>query len=148
MTPIIRDENIASDEHILELLLILLEIELDNPVRRDICNRIEEYVIPPKNQIPINRRRNGSALRPMQELNNQRLNPQAERNRMKRREYYQQQLEKTIKNNTNKLDNLKERLRKEIREINKELGKSVYTDREKTRLNKKKRGLEDYLRHI
>jgi hypothetical protein len=148
MTPIIRDENIASNQHILELLLILLEIELDNPVSRDIYNRIEAYVIPPRSQIPINRRRNGSALRPMQEFNNQRLNPQEERNRMKRIEYYQQQRQKTIKNNTNNLDNLKERLRKEIREIKKELGKSVYTDQEKTRLNEKKRSLEDYLRQI
>lgn len=70
MTPIIRDENIASDEHILELLLILLEIELDNPVRSDICNRIKAYVIPQRNQIQPsnNRRRNGPALRLNQEF--------------------------------------------------------------------------------
>ncbi len=64
MTAEIRDENIASDKHIIELLSILLKIKLDNPVNRDICNRIEAYDIPQINQTHINRRRNRSALRP------------------------------------------------------------------------------------
>ena len=61
MTAEIRRENIASDEHIRELLSILLQA----------------YVIPQRNQIPINRRRNGQPLGPIQEFNNQLVNPQA-----------------------------------------------------------------------
>jgi len=59
MTAEIRQENIASDEHILELLSILLKKELDKPV-------------PVNTQIyslqQFNRRRNGSALSPIQEF--------------------------------------------------------------------------------
>ena len=70
MTAEIRRENIASDEHIRELLSILLEIKLDKPVSHDIFNRIEANVIPQINQIQPsnNRRRNGLALTPNQEF--------------------------------------------------------------------------------
>jgi hypothetical protein len=171
MTAVIRPENIASDEHILELLSILLKKELDNAVRVNIPHNIqnnrrtngsalrpiqgfrperlsiqnvEAYGIPPRNQIPINRRRNRSALRPMQELNNQHVG----RNRMKQREYYQKQREKTIQNNINELTKLKERLHTAIREINTELRKSVYTDKEKNRFNEKRKSMLNYLREI
>lgn len=72
MTPVIRKENIASDEHILELLSILLKKELDNPVPVNISH-FEQF----------NRRRNGSVLSPIQEfdrrpqINNNQINSSA-----------------------------------------------------------------------
>ncbi len=72
MTAVIRPENIASDEHILELLSILLKKELDKPVLVNISH-FEQF----------NRRRNGSALRPIQEfdqrpqINNNKINSSA-----------------------------------------------------------------------
>jgi len=72
MTPEIKRENIASDEDILELLSILLEVELNKPVHYDVSNNIQEYFISPNN-----RRLNGSTLKPVQEFgprqNNQKI---------------------------------------------------------------------------
>jgi hypothetical protein len=59
MTPVIRDENIASDEHILELLLILLEVELNKQHYGNLYSYISNYPIP-------NQRRHGSALSQIQ----------------------------------------------------------------------------------
>ena len=72
MKAVIRKENIASDEHILELLSILLKKELDNPVPVNISH-FEQF----------NRRRNGSVLSPIQEfdrrpqINNNQINSSA-----------------------------------------------------------------------
>jgi len=71
MTPIIRDENIASNEDILELLSILLEIKLNMDISPNSYIHIQGTVIPSQRseiQSSNNRRRNGSALSPIQEF--------------------------------------------------------------------------------
>jgi hypothetical protein len=71
MTPIIRDENIASNEDIPELLSILLEIKLNMDISPNSYIHIQGTVIPSQRseiQSSNNRIRNGSALRPNQEF--------------------------------------------------------------------------------
>ena len=141
MTAEIRRENIASDEHILELLSILLEEQLDKRVSNNIVSSINEYDVPPiRNEL--------QNMRLIQEFNHQRVNPQVERNRMKRRNIYKKQKQETMKQNNNELRNFKTRLRSAIKEINTELKKNIYSVIQRNKLNEKKRSLQNYLIEI
>ena len=87
-------------------------------------------------------------MRLIQEFNHQRVNPQVERNRMKRRNIYKKQKQETMKQNNNELRNFKTRLRSAIKEINTELKKNIYSVIQRNKLNEKKRSLQNYLIEI
>jgi hypothetical protein len=140
-TPVIREENIASDEHILELLSILLEEQLDKRVSNNIVRTINEYVVSPS-------RTELQTLRPIQEFNNQQVNPQVKSNRDKLAVIYGQQKKNTMGQNNTELINFKKRIINAITEINKELKKGIYSQREIKRLNVKRDSLATHLREI
>ena len=141
MTPVIREENIASDEHILELLSILLEEQLVKRDSKNIVRTINEYAVPSS-------RTELQTLRPIQEFNNQQVNPQVKSNREKLAVIYQKQKNNTMRQNQDELKNLQNRLRDAISEINTELKKGIYSQREIKRLNVKRDSLATHLREI
>lgn len=141
MTPVIREENIASDEHILELLSILLEEQLDKSVSNNIVRTINEYAVPPsRNEL--------QTLKPIQAFNNQQVNPQVKSNRDKLAVIYEQKKKNTMRQNNTELINFKKRIIKAITEINNELNKGIYSQREINRLNVKRDSLATHLREI
>jgi len=123
----IREENIASNEHILELLSILLDIQLNNPIvklninniqkRQQILNNIARFFVKPDRMIPeqfINKRKKA---------------------------------EKSNQSNTNML---KLRFEADIKNIEQEISrpKHTYTNIEIQRYKEKIRSMRNYLNEI
>ena len=141
MTPVIREENIASDEHILELLLILLEAELNKQYYDNLYNFINKYPIPKMNKSQSNPRRHGSALSPIQEFRPKIQEEQITLNKEYDRRYHDKYFElfqeeaykliNKIKNNKNDIPEIKKLLK-----IIKDIENKVYPRNHNTEYHK------------